>query len=388
MHAESVPPVINDVLASPGKPLDAATRIEMENHIGQDFSAIRVHTDAKAAASATMIDAQAYTVANEIVFGEDQYAPATTRGKTLLAHELTHVAQQRTHSVPGSPLKLAPSQTKAEAEAIEMSRHTGSPSPVARPRATVSVAPGMVQRTATGTLLGSVLGAVGGAILGAFAGGLLGAIVGGIAGAVGGALVGEHATTRRRRLTPQEVAFAREIFQDAIDYSRVEITRDSVYAAGAPRTLGNTINLKSSWNHFKGDTLELTDEGRETLIHELTHVWQYQNGGLAYIPLSLIAQIRASIRSGTRNAAYDWRAAHQAGLPWSEWNPEQQAQLIEDYNSALRRIQSGQGTGEDYQTVSIALPYLHLIRKRLGAPSFGRPTPPPDFLKGAPSTTP
>ena len=55
-------------------------------------------------------------------------------------------------------------------------------------------------------------------------------------------------------------------------------------STGAPKTLGNVIHLRSDWGHFVGDTLDLTEEGRLTLIHEMGHVWQYQNGGLAHIP--------------------------------------------------------------------------------------------------------
>ena len=62
----------------------------------------------------------------------------------------------------------------------------------------------------------------------------------------------------------------------------------------------------------------------------MTHVWQYQNGGLAYIPLSLIAQLRAAIGKGGRGAAYDWREAIRARRPWEKWNPEQPANLVED----------------------------------------------------------
>ena len=370
VHTQEVPPAVSEVLASPGKPLEPSMRAEMEGRFGQDFSAVRVHTDSRAAASATMIDALAYTVGPRIVFNQGLYDPSSPAGKKLLAHELTHITQQRGHGVPGSGLKLGSPQATAEREAVARSHQVESSGPGVASRAGASVSPGTVQRSVAGGILGSVLGAIGGAVLGALVGGPVGAIVGGLGGLVAGAMIGEHATARRRRLTPDEISYAKEIYQDSVDYTKIEITRDSLYAAGAPRTLGNTIHLKSSWGHFKRDTMDLTDHGRETLIHEMAHVWQYQHGGLAYIPLSLIAQVRASIGSGTRNAAYDWRAAHRARLPWSEWNPEQQAQLVEDYNSALRRIQSGRGTGEDYRTVSIALSYIDRIRRGEGAPAI------------------
>jgi hypothetical protein len=90
----AVPPIVDQVLDSPGRPLDAATRAEMEPRFGQDFSAVRVHTDTRAARSARAMNAAAYTVGADIVFGESQYEPATSAGRALLAHELTHTVQQ------------------------------------------------------------------------------------------------------------------------------------------------------------------------------------------------------------------------------------------------------------------------------------------------------
>jgi hypothetical protein len=67
---------------------------EPEAPAGIDFSQVRVHTDARAAESAREVNALAYTVGRNVVFGAGQYAPSTTEGRKLLAHELTHVAQQ------------------------------------------------------------------------------------------------------------------------------------------------------------------------------------------------------------------------------------------------------------------------------------------------------
>ncbi len=90
----SVPPIVHDVLRSPGQPLDGDTRTLMEPRLGHDFSKVRVHTDARAAESASMVNALAYTVGHNIVFGSEQYAPHTNVGRKLIAHELTHVVQQ------------------------------------------------------------------------------------------------------------------------------------------------------------------------------------------------------------------------------------------------------------------------------------------------------
>lgn len=92
------PSSVSGVLRSPGRPLDAATRGFMEPRFGYDFSQVRVHADARASASAREVNARAYTVGHDIVFGSNQYSPATTSGRQLLAHELTHVVQQQQHS--------------------------------------------------------------------------------------------------------------------------------------------------------------------------------------------------------------------------------------------------------------------------------------------------
>lgn len=78
-----------------GQPLDRETRAFMEPRFGHDFSQVRVHTDAKATESARLLNALAYTVGREVVFGTGRYAPASADGRSLLAHELTHVIQQQ-----------------------------------------------------------------------------------------------------------------------------------------------------------------------------------------------------------------------------------------------------------------------------------------------------
>jgi hypothetical protein len=168
-----VPPIVHEVLRSPGQPLDLATRAFMEPRFGHDFSKVRIsstpypapnavtinppgdpfeqeadriaarvmqspasepsashksydfsrvrmHTDAQAADSARSVNALAYTVGEDVVFGAGQYAPSTAEGRRLMAHELTHIVQQsgqlqravsptstcpaNAHGAPASPL--------------------------------------------------------------------------------------------------------------------------------------------------------------------------------------------------------------------------------------------------------------------------------------------
>jgi len=102
-----VPSIVHEVLRSPGQPLDPVTRAFMEPRFGHDFSQVRVHTDAKAAESALAVEALAYTVGRNIAFSYGQYAPGTSHGLRLLAHELAHVVQQDSESFQaGTPLQL------------------------------------------------------------------------------------------------------------------------------------------------------------------------------------------------------------------------------------------------------------------------------------------
>ena len=94
LSERTAPPIVHDVLRSPGHPLDPASRAFFEPRFGQDFSHVRVHTDARASTTASAVDALAYTVGNNVVFATSQYSPTTTAGRRLLAHELTHVVQQ------------------------------------------------------------------------------------------------------------------------------------------------------------------------------------------------------------------------------------------------------------------------------------------------------
>jgi Domain of unknown function (DUF4157) len=92
-----------DVIGQGGHSLDGTTRAGMERALGADLSGVRVHTDGAAAASAQAVQAHAYTVGDDVVFGSGQYQPETATGQRMLAHELTHVVQQRSGPVDGTP---------------------------------------------------------------------------------------------------------------------------------------------------------------------------------------------------------------------------------------------------------------------------------------------
>jgi hypothetical protein len=92
-HAEA-PSTVHEALRSTSRPLDPDVRAFMEPRFGHDFSQVRLHSGTAAAESARTLNAHAYTVGDDIVFGSGKLAPATKDGSRLLAHELTHVVQQ------------------------------------------------------------------------------------------------------------------------------------------------------------------------------------------------------------------------------------------------------------------------------------------------------
>lgn len=91
-----VPGVAHDIhhFKGIGQALPASERAFFEPRFGKDFSSVRVHTDDCAARTAQSINARAFTLGNNVVFGQNQYEPTSRQGRHLLAHELTHVVQQ------------------------------------------------------------------------------------------------------------------------------------------------------------------------------------------------------------------------------------------------------------------------------------------------------
>lgn len=97
------PAIVGEVLRSPGESLDGATRAFFEPRLGHDLSAVRIHRDGAAAASARSVAARAYTVGNHVVFSGGQFRPETDAGRRLLGHELVHTIQQGAASRLSSP---------------------------------------------------------------------------------------------------------------------------------------------------------------------------------------------------------------------------------------------------------------------------------------------
>lgn len=115
-------PVHNVISSGGGQPLDTDTRTDLEGRMGADFSDVRIHTDSAAHESAKGVGAHAYTVGNNVVFQRDAYDPSSTQGRTTLAHELTHVIQQRNGPVEGTEapggIRVSDPSDRFEREAV------------------------------------------------------------------------------------------------------------------------------------------------------------------------------------------------------------------------------------------------------------------------------
>ncbi len=125
LQSSDAPPIVHEVLSSPGRPLSNTIRNFFEPRFQHDFSKVRVHTDNKASESAKSVQALAYTVDNDLVFGEAQYRSDSSQGRRLIAHELAHVIQQ--HGKTGTKVQRQsmPVQQDSGGNAVELDRHTG-----------------------------------------------------------------------------------------------------------------------------------------------------------------------------------------------------------------------------------------------------------------------
>ena len=127
-----------------------------------------------------------------------------------------------------------------------------------------------------------------------------------------------------RSLTGAERTLAFPVFGSSLDYNRIRLVPTSVLEY---RTIANNIMIPQNFSITNAQMAQ-------TLIHELTHVWQYQHNGTSYISISLGRQISAGISRGNRNFAYDYQI--QSGQSFFDFAPEQQASIVENYYSMLR----------------------------------------------------
>ena len=133
-----------------------------------------------------------------------------------------------------------------------------------------------------------------------------------------------------RELTNQEIIELKKVYGDSIDYSQIRVKEGNLGLANglAPHTIGNTIYIPEGW--LDPNSANFQKDHNELLAHETAHVWQYQNGGTDYIGESLWNQFKGWVSGGSRDDAYNFGKAIDAGKSWAQLNPEQQAALMEE----------------------------------------------------------
>ena len=398
-------PIVKKVLRSPGKPLDADTHAHMESIFGHDFSQIRVHTNADAAASTQEVNARAYTVGRDIVFGAGQYRPGTDDGRRLIGHELVHTIQQG-QTTPLNALQMGltncPSENKVRrnarrspSERAPTVMHNKSQGKIlqreilAYKREEIVTLPTFSSFTTTlhysadaDNLLQSLQSLIdAGQILATDDGrrvffanrsAIESAIESSLSSSgysraadMADALADNHNVyvysreqlTRldaiipagrsrdvlerqsERLLTDYEKREARRVFGNSLNLNQIRLVENPVMAAGSVRwqagDLTGTGRVRSTWHTIYyppgsfGATIANIDF-MPYLIHELTHSWQYQHG------VSLLTTLYHSIFS-----SYDYggqtalRAAHAAGRSFTDFNTEQQAEILRHYYTEL-----------------------------------------------------
>jgi len=134
-----------------------------------------------------------------------------------------------------------------------------------------------------------------------------------------------------RGLSKPEREYLKSVYGDSLNLEDIRIHRGDIshkLGAEAAHTVGNDIYIPDEAKYWNADG-SLTEEGKILLVHEAFHVYQAQHGGNDYIHDALLAQMDGIVNGGNRNKGYDFTDALKAGTPFSQWNPEQQAEFIE-----------------------------------------------------------
>lgn len=356
-----------------GQPLSPKARAFFEPHFGQNFSRVRVHADSQGAEAAKAIKARAFTIGHNIVFGKGQYAPHSSEGQKLLAHELTHVVQQQSPSMRMVQRDLkAYNTSKSEV----LSGYT--PESMMTHMIKMSAEGPGIRRALSGLIaLGKIkevkssnghtswfaaqhhknvqLDEIRQALK--FAGySNPDRVARAIYDTHGEFLyaneelttiapfynrttsLGEKIETQSHRsMTEWEIREAQRVFGNSINYAKVTIAEGSISAkigsaGGYARTVGNTIYFPPGGSR-----------NMAFIIHELTHVWQYQTTGWTYAPKAIWAQMTEGynyVEKG-KTPEQSLMDASVAGKTLYDYNKEQQGDILRDY---YRRLQQGKNT--------------------------------------------
>lgn len=352
-----------------GKPLDPATRGAMEARFGVDFGNVRTHTSTSAQSAAEALHARAFTVGEHIGFGRGEYRPTTPSGRRLLAHELAHVVQQRASATPVIQRDLK-AYNQPKTEVISTSTNSGRTTYVTASAEAPALRTALRDLITTGRI--RVVDSADGSTSWFAAEHHRNVQVNEIRAALNAAgyqqadrlaeaihdKQGEHLfadkklmtmgisrrtvdlgtqieTQRNRAMTEWEIREARRVFGDAIDYSVVTVSDESLRArigsaGGYARVVGNTMVFPPG-----------ASRNMSLMIHELTHIWQYQTIGWSYARRAI--WVHATQGSKGYNYSEKGKTAEQSlidaranGKRLQDYNMEQQGDIVRDYYIRLR----------------------------------------------------
>ncbi|MBO9618713.1 MAG: DUF4157 domain-containing protein [Niabella sp.] len=338
--------------AGTGQPLPETTKSFMESRFGASFSDVHIHTGRDAADLSSALQAQAFTTGNDIYFNEEKFTPNTTEGKKLIAHELTHTLQQKKGGTTAQPkvqrsfwsfVKEAAGAVWSGVKKVGGWIAKGAewlggqlldkidgvlqrvtfwisqlPARVGRLFATVwrglkTFKPWTVKWWKslaetdtwknflkwTGTLL------------------LQSAEIGGL-GEVYETLE-DIAKFNTRTLSGAELKAARSVFGNSVNLAFVRVDTGAAIGPAFSHRAYTSFHTINSWG----------TETIDTMIHELTHVWQYENAGAIYMPQAVHAQVWGGGYDYGDVAGLQKKQAAGEGL--LSFNREQQAQIVEDF---------------------------------------------------------
>lgn len=408
-------PAAKRPLESGGQALAPWLRTPFEQALGADLSAVRVHADAEGAASARAERAHAYTHGEHVVFGEGRFRPDTNAGRHLLAHELAHTVQQGATPARPAPERPAPQRASAAPPVTLRSRRQtqgsfwddlwGGVQAVGSAIGDAAQWVGEAVGTAANWLgervrdvaqwvvslvseLPARLFRLGQTLLEGFAGVVtfipdaIRALANGGAGGLadflwerlksGGAwaltmlsrlfdVMGgpealefvTHMATRATPLTTSErAAGAAVLGENAMRWDQVRIAEGGVlhlvFALNGGRavTTWHTINMPVDGDHGRSNL--------DIVVHELTHVLQYERVGTLYMGQAIHAQATVGYGYGSADGL---RTATAEGRHYADFNREQQAQIAQDYHAQF--VAPGIFEGADHEAYA---PFIAELR--------------------------
>jgi hypothetical protein len=342
-----------------GQALPETTKTFMQRRFGADFSNIKIHTGNYAADLSTQLNAQAFTVGNDIYFNSGKFSPSTSQGKKLIAHELTHTIQQNNNKVSAQPkvqrsfwswIKKVAGTVWGGVKKVGQWIGTGAkwiwkgvkwlggqlidkvagvfqriaywmsqlPARVARLLSTlwkglktfkpwtlkwwksladIDTWKGFLKWILTVALQSLEIGGLGEAY----------------------ETIMDLIKFNTRVLSASELKAAKSIFGNSINFDFVRVDIGAVIGPAFSHRAYTSFHTINSWG----------TESTDVMVHELTHVWQYENAGAIYMPQAVHAQVWGG--GYEYGDVTELQTRRTAGKGLLSFNREQQAQIVEDF---------------------------------------------------------